>query len=183
MRISHIDIKLTDSSNCVMKMDELPQVIQLSLKDAIFSWLLLKNSEQNVKPTKPEVSYSKEILLQQKPVAEKRAISSDVADKILASPQVKKDAKTGLSLPAGSSRLVLHRETVRFFVANNNNWVSKVELARRMSNNRMIGLAKSTIQTYMCDMVKVGLLQDIEGAYGNSKQVRVSPALINEMKK
>lgn len=49
MRISHIDIKLTDGSTCVMNMDELPQVIQLSLKDTIFNWLLLRSSAQEAK--------------------------------------------------------------------------------------------------------------------------------------
>lgn len=49
MKISHIDIKLTDGSTCVMNMDELPQVIQLSLKDTIFNWLLLRSSGQEVK--------------------------------------------------------------------------------------------------------------------------------------
>lgn len=56
MRISHIDIKLTDGSTCVMNMDELPQVIQLSLKDTIFNWLLLRSSAQEAKhePSKVE---------------------------------------------------------------------------------------------------------------------------------
>lgn len=145
------------------------------LKDALLQDLLdIENS--NSEPTSINLTASK----QDKPAGVFTPVAQSI---VLASPQVRNDIKTGFALQAGSSKLILNKETVIFFFNSGNRWITKAAFAGVMANNKKVGLSKNTIQTYMCDMVKAGLLQDIEEAKGNTKSVRLNPALINEANK
>ena len=183
MRISHIDIKLTDGSTCVMNMDELPQVIQLSLKDTIFNWLLLRSSAQgdvnNTRDIQPKkisevetpyeldpatyttanrVRYKGKKISNHKYEARARAASgSDNLLKAYKVPCMSLSIDTGRRLPSKSKQYAIRCDIVKLFFSVTNKPLSLRDLINKLNESNG-ELSVAAISNYASQMHRLGVL-------------------------
>lgn len=188
MNIKNLEVTVGDGSKFNIKMGLGSDALQSTIKDALLNHLisnryLQESIEHYSEPKKSEVMglNTNKVKSWSKPDTGVDEFYGTTLPKMLGLPDVYADKKTGRPLPIGSSRRILHTEVVRFFFESNNRWVTKQALVRTLSGIKKLGLNTSTINSYLCETVKSGLMQDISTPSG-LKQVRLSPLFINQAK-
>lgn len=187
MNIRSLKVQVDDGSIYDVPMGFGSDAIQEVVKDALLRHLLIDSNKPKLienthicEQPKRQPSTTEKWQNNDTPIKERNAFEGCTLADMLSAPQVKDHGKKPLL--SGSTRKVLNVEIVRFFFENNNAWTPRTKLCWLLAQNKRIGLAESTISTYLYDNVKSGLLQDVIDAQNNTKSMRLSPLFIKQSK-
>lgn len=185
MKIESISINTKDGKSYALPISSNCSPLEVVIKDALLNHLLSGNEKQSQPVGSTIKEYSpapKRLSLDSQRLSpNSNAFNGRTLSDLLEVKWVGMDYRGKKTLSRNSSKFALNVCIVKYFYQSGNKWINRGALCRHLAENSNLNLAEGTIGCYLPDVIKSGILQVVT-IENNAKEVRLSPAFINQAK-